>query len=280
MLNNLKIKQLKPKEKLYRIADHSGLCIEIRPSGGKFWRYRYRFLGKAKMLTIGQYPEISLAYARSKTMEYREQLAKDVDPVNFQKNEKEALIQAHDDTFMSVAKEFCDMKQLTQSEEWLKRRTSYFERDVYPTIGNKPIKFVDSADIKNILDSTMKRIIKSGRGTGEVKTIFVRQIIGEIMQYAIITKRITHDPTYALRRYIIKPDVEHAKPVGQADKKVIMLSISRYGGSESTKNALKTIIYTMLRTIEIRRGLKKYINFEDRTWTIPVATKAEILAGK
>lgn len=280
MLNDLKIKQLKSKDKLYRVADHSGLCIEIRPTGAKFWRYRYRFLGKAKMLTIGQYPEISLAYARSKTMEYREQLAKDVDPINFQKNEKQALIQAHDDTFAAVAKEFCDMKKLTQSEDWLKRRTSYFKKDVYPAIGNKPIKFVDSADIKNILDATIRRIIKSGRGTGEVKTIFVRQIIGEVMQYAIITKRITHDPTYALRRYIIKPDVEHAKPVEPVDKKIIMLSISRYGGTESTKNALKAIIYTMLRTIEIRRGLKEYIDFDNKTWTIPVASKAELQAGK
>ena len=52
MLNDLKIKSLKPREELYRVADHSGLCIEIRPSGSKFWRYRYRFLTKAKMLTI------------------------------------------------------------------------------------------------------------------------------------------------------------------------------------------------------------------------------------
>lgn len=63
ILNDLKIKQLKAREKIYRVADHSGLCIEIRPTGGKFWRYRYRVLTKPKMLTIGKYPEISLAYS-------------------------------------------------------------------------------------------------------------------------------------------------------------------------------------------------------------------------
>lgn len=74
MLHDLKIKQLKSKEKVYRIADHSGLCIEVRTTGKKFWRYR--FLNKPQMLTIGQYPEISWSYVRTKTNEYREQLTK------------------------------------------------------------------------------------------------------------------------------------------------------------------------------------------------------------
>jgi hypothetical protein len=103
MLNDLKIKRLKPREELYRVADHSGLCIEVRPSGSKFWRYRYRFLTKAKMLTIGQYPEITLAYARLKTIEYREQLAKGVDPISHQKNERLEAIKANNGTFLLVA---------------------------------------------------------------------------------------------------------------------------------------------------------------------------------
>ncbi|NNH79436.1 DUF4102 domain-containing protein [Acinetobacter sp. ANC 5380] len=71
MLNNLKIKQLKAKDKIYRIADHSALCIEVRTSGRKFWCYRYWYLNITKILTIGSYPEISLSYARDKTKEYR-----------------------------------------------------------------------------------------------------------------------------------------------------------------------------------------------------------------
>ena len=87
MLNDLKIKRLKPIEKVFRVADHSGLCLEIRPSGGKYWRFRYRYLTKANMLTIGQYPEISLAEARLKTLEFRKQLANGVDPSSYQQEE-------------------------------------------------------------------------------------------------------------------------------------------------------------------------------------------------
>ncbi len=126
----------------------------------------------------------------------------------------------------------------------------------------------------------MARIKKSGRGTGEVKGIFVRQIIGEVMEYAIITKRISIDPTYVLRGYIKQPDVTHARPLTESEKKVLMLKLNAYGGSISTRNAIKAAIYTWLRSIEIRRGKKEYIDFEDKTWTIPAVSRADILAGK
>lgn len=93
MLNDLKIKRLKPTEKVFRVADHSGLCLEVRPSGGKYWRFRYRYLTKANMLTIGQYPEISLAEARLKTLEFRKQLANGVDPSRYQQEELLKAIQ-------------------------------------------------------------------------------------------------------------------------------------------------------------------------------------------
>lgn len=143
-----------------------------------------------------------------------------------------------------------------------------------------PIKDVSSVDIKRILDNTIKRVQKGGRGTGEKRAISMRQIIGEVMQYAIISDRLKNDPSYALRGYIKHPETEHAQPINAQDRKKIMPSINSYKGSICTKNALKTLIYTMLRTIEIRRGLKSYIDFDARTWTIPIASKSDLMAGK
>ncbi len=219
MLNDLKIKRLKPTEKVFRVADHSGLCLEVRPSGSKFWRFRYRFLTKANMLTIGQYPEVSLAEARLKTLEFRKQLANGVDPSSYQQEELLKAIQANTGTFSLVAAEFLESKAGQQSEEWFTRRNSYYKKDIFPILGNKPIHEVDSIDIKNVLDSTMARIRKSGKGTGEARGIFVRQIIGEVITYAIITKRISIDPTYALRGYIKLPEVTHARPLTEPEKK-------------------------------------------------------------
>lgn len=280
MLNDLKIKQLKAKEKLYRIADHSGLCIEVRPTGKKFWRFRYRFLNKPQMLTIGQYPEISLSYARSKVIEIREQLAKNIDPIAFKKNERLEALQSQEETFSSLAKEYCNHKKAMKSNNWLYVRELSYEIDIFPVIGNKPIKEVTSVDIKNIMDNALSRVLRSGKGTGEKKAILVRQHIAEVMQYAIISDKLVNDPTYALRGYIQSPEAENAQPVNSKDRKVIMSKIDNYSGAISTKNALKTLIYTMLRTVEIRRALKEYIDFEARTWTIPIVTKSDLLAGK
>lgn len=280
MLNDLKIKRLKPTEKVFRVADHSGLCLEVRPSGGKFWRFRYRFLTKANMLTIGQYPEVSLAEARIKTLEFRKQLSNGVDPSSYQQEELLKAIQANAGTFSLVAAEFLESKTGQQSEDWFKRRKSYYKKDIFPVIGNKPIHEVDSIDIKNVLDTTMDRIRKSGKGTGEVRGIFVRQIIGEIMTYAIITKRISLDPTYALRGYIKIPEVTHARPLTETEKRELFPKLNTYGGLVSTRNAIKAATYSWLRSIEIRRGRKEFINFDERTWTIPAVTRADILAGK
>ncbi|WP_338558071.1 tyrosine-type recombinase/integrase [Acinetobacter sp. KS-LM10] len=280
MLNDLKIKQLKAQDKVYRVADHSGLCIEIRPTGKKFWRFRYRFLNKPQMLTIGQYPEISLSYARTKTNEFREQLAKNIDPITLKKAERMEAMQAQEETFRAIAKEYCEHKKKSKSKNWLYIRNLAYDVDIFPVIGDKPIKDVSSVDVKNIMDSAIKRVLKSGKGTGENKAISIRQIIAEIMQYAIISDRLINDPTYALRGYIHTPETENAQPVSSKDQKLIMPSINKYKGSISTKNALKALIYTMLRTIEVRRGLKEYIDFDARTWIIPIASKSDILNGK
>ncbi len=280
MLNDLKIKQLKAKDAVYRVADHSGLCIEIRPTGKKFWRFRYRFLSKPQMLTIGQYPEITLSYARSKTAEFRELLAKNIDPMQAQKKERIEAMQTQADTFKAIALEYISHKKKAKSANWLYIRDHAYEYDIFPVIGEKAIKDISSVDVKNVMDGALNRVLKSGKGTGENKAILVRQMIAEVMQYAIISDKITNDPTYALRGYIHTPETENAQPIGAQDKKLIMPRIQSYNGSISTKNALKALIYTMLRTIEIRRGLKEYIDFEARTWTIPIASKAEILSGK
>jgi hypothetical protein len=70
-LTDLAIKHLKPRDKAYRVADSGSLCLEVSPAGGKLWRYRYEFNGKAQMLALGKYPEVSLQEARRKRDEAR-----------------------------------------------------------------------------------------------------------------------------------------------------------------------------------------------------------------
>ena len=89
-LTEITIKNLKPRDKLYRIADEKGLCIEVTPSGGKLWRLKYRFDGKQKLLALGKYPEITLEEARERRDDARKMLAHGIDPSETRKAEKAA----------------------------------------------------------------------------------------------------------------------------------------------------------------------------------------------
>jgi hypothetical protein len=88
MLSDSKLRSLKPAEKMYRITDSDGLCLEIKPTGKKFWRYRYRYLGVPKMLKLGQYPLVGLAEARKKRDEAKVLLADHINPTTHRSEKK------------------------------------------------------------------------------------------------------------------------------------------------------------------------------------------------
>ena len=80
MLTDAQVRKIKPLDKKKRYSDEKGLYLEVTPSGGKFWRLKYRFNGRESTLTIGSYPEISLAQARRARDEARIQLYNNIDP--------------------------------------------------------------------------------------------------------------------------------------------------------------------------------------------------------
>jgi len=93
MLTDTKIKTLKPKDKRYRIADANGLVLEVKPNGAKYWRYRYRFEGKANMISIGEYPFVTLAQARQNRDKYKSLLNQSINPSAYKKKLKRKKLQ-------------------------------------------------------------------------------------------------------------------------------------------------------------------------------------------
>lgn len=189
-------------------------------------------------------------------------------------------IKNKNETFEQISKEMLEKREENKSSKWLSSRQSYFERDIYPYIGKLSPSEIDSQHIIEIIDKVLERIRSGIRknkggniGTGEYAAKLVKNHIGEVFAYAIITKRAKIDPTYILRDYIEFPAHEHARPMEFQERSNILKKITESGSTRSTKNAARALLYSMLRTIEIRRGLKSYINWDDQTWTIPVASK-------
>lgn len=103
-LTNVAAQGAKPKDKAYRLKDERGLYLEVAPSGGKWWRLRYWLNGKENRLSLGVYPDVSLAQAREKRDEARKLLAQDIDPSLARKQDKEAQT-ADQDTFKTLARD-------------------------------------------------------------------------------------------------------------------------------------------------------------------------------
>lgn len=274
MLNDTKLRTLKPTEKLYRITDFDGLCIEVKPTGKKFWRFRFRYLNKALMMTLGEYPIVGLAEARRLRDDAKALLHKGINPIEDRVEKKQEEKNANKNTFRLVAEEYIENKIADRTEKYKQQMRDSFERDVYRVIGNKAVKDVTSHDVLKIMENTLKRVqSQNNYGTGEVTAIQNRKFIGAVMRYAISTLRADYDPTYAVRDVIERPEVEHARPLEKQELRILRTKIDTYKGSTTVRNAVLAMLYSMLRSIEIRRMQWSFIDFEDKTIKFPIATK-------
>ncbi|NDX19756.1 tyrosine-type recombinase/integrase [Acinetobacter baumannii] len=272
MLSDSKIRSAKPKEKLYRIGDSDGLCIEIKPNGKKYWRYRFQWLKKTQMMSLGEYPIVGLAEARTKRDEAKSLVASGINPVEEKENQKKAKSDEYENRvlFKHVAAEYKAEKLKNRSERYQEAFQRALDKDILKVIGDKDIKEVTSADVLTIMKKTIARVKRQkNHGTGEVSAIQNRTFIGGVMRYAIATLRAEYDPTYAVKNVVERPEIEHARPMEKHEAVQLRNKLNSYGGSTTVKNAGLVMLYSMLRTIEIRRMKWEYVDFEERTITFP-----------
>ncbi|HFG6914770.1 MULTISPECIES: tyrosine-type recombinase/integrase [Acinetobacter calcoaceticus/baumannii complex] len=272
MLSDSKIRSAKPKEKLYRLGDSDGLCVEIKPNGKKYWRYRFQWLKKTQMMSLGEYPIVGLAEARTKRDEAKSLVISGINPVEEKENQKKAKQEEYDNRvlFKDVAAEFKKEKLNNRSERYQEAFQRALDKDILKVIGDKDIKEVTSADVLTIMKKTIARVKRQkNHGTGEVSAIQNRTFIGGVMRYAIATLRADYDPTYAVKNVVERPEIEHARPMEKHEAVQLRNKLNSYGGSTTVKNAGLVMLYSMLRTIEIRRMKWEYVDFEARTITFP-----------
>lgn len=269
-LSDAKIKTLKPEEKTYRILDGDRLYIEVRSTGAKVWRFKFVHEGKESSMSLGEYPAIRLADARSLRDEMKSKLARGIHPVKERKQAREEKTKKITNTFDAIAAEYLKERLVNTTERYREQFKDSLAKDISPVIGGKDVRDITSADVLNILKNTTARVrSQKNHGTGEVTAIQNRKFIGAVMRYAIATLRAENDPTYAVRDVIARPEVEHARPLSKEEKKKARTNLNTYRGTETVKNAGFILLYTMLRTIEIRRMQWSWVDFDERIINFP-----------
>ena len=177
MLTDAHVRKIKPLEKKKRYSDEKGLYLEVTPSGGRFWRLKYRFNGRESTLTIGGYPEISLAQAHRARDEARIQLYNNIDP-NAVKNQR--LQQMDESTlFKSLALEWMEDRKAVIKENTYLRDLSVFEKDIFPVLGDVPIDQIKGKDVV----ACAKKKLKHGVHRKWRNVQFLSLVVFSVLQY-------------------------------------------------------------------------------------------------
>lgn len=261
-LTDVKIRQVKATDKALKLADAAGLYLEVKPNGSKLWRYRYRIGGRENLYAIGDYPSVSLSDARKARDDARELIKQGQHPAHARQNQRSQQIGANALTFKAVAEEWIAKKRSRWAPYYLLQIQRGMKNDIYPRIGRLPIRVVTAADVLAILDRASKR-------GAESVALNLRQWCSAVFRYAVATLRADGDPAAALRGAVIRPPINHSKPMDRDDIGDFQRKLDRYGGHRTTTIAMRLLLLTFVRTVEMRKAEWADINLNEAEWRIP-----------
>ncbi|MGO8756194.1 MAG: tyrosine-type recombinase/integrase [Gallionellaceae bacterium] len=253
----------KSTDKPYKMGDAGGLYLEVAPSGGKWWRLKYRYDSKEKRLSLGVYPDVSLKDARQRRDDARKLLANGIDPGENRKVQKAAKSERSAHSFEVVAREwFAKFKHgwaASHSDKIIKR----FENDVFPWIGGRPINEITAQELLQCL----QRI----EGRGALDTAHrAQQNCGQVFRYAVQTGRSVRDPSGDLRGALAPAKREHYASITEPKAVAELLrAIEGFRGTFIVQCALKLAPLLFVRPGELRKAEWSEIDLDKSEWNIP-----------
>jgi integrase len=257
------VKQAKPRDKAFSLVDGGGLYLLVKLAG-KYWRYNYRYCGKQKTLSLGVYPDISLAEARKRHQTAREELTNGIDPSEIRKVQKITKSLANKDDFESVAREWFNQKLLDKSDSYKVRTTRILEKDLFPSIGGRPISRITAPELLAVLRKIEARTVDIAHRA--------KQVASAVFRYAVTTGRAEGDPSRDLAGALkVKSKTHHAAITDPEELGRLLLAMDGYQGSLVVTTALQLSALLFQRPGEIRHMEWLEINWGKNLWEIPAS---------
>ena len=263
-LTDTAVKNAKPGVKPVKIFDAHGLYLEVSPSGGKWWRLKYRIGGKEKRLSLGIYPETSLKMAREKREAARALLAEGHDPSEVRKATKARQAAAADDAFETIAREWWKNWATTRTARHADQVLKRLEADVFPAIGALPVGKINAP----MLLAMAKKV--EARGANDLARR-AYQVAGQVLRYAVGHGFIDHNPAASVRPGdVLKPKV--TRNLARLDPREVpelLRKIDAYDGHARTRLAMRLMALTFVRTSELIGARWDEFDLEAKQWRIP-----------
>ncbi len=266
-LSDAVIRAAKPREKPYKLFDGGGLFVHITPKGQRYWRLRYWFDGKEKLLALGVFPRIKLAKARALREAAKDAVANGTDPTIQRKADKLAA----SETFADIAEEYVAKQAGVLADRTVKKARWQLREFVNPWIGSRPIRRIDAPELLAVL----RRIEARGKIETAHKT---KELCGRVFLYGIATGRCDRNIAADLKSALApRPTDQHLAAITDPAKVGELLRrIDSYDGQPGSTAALRLLPHVFLRPGELRGGLWSEIDFDAALWRIP----AERMKGK
>lgn len=275
LLSEAAIRNAKPKSKPYKLSDGGGLVLLVQPNGARWWRLRYIFGGKEKMISLGVYPDVPTSTARRRATEARALIAEGRDPSERRQADKaEALRQQfateraaaglpEDDSFEEVAREWFEKQRAAWVDSHAERIIRRLERDLFPGLGRRAIASIEAPDLLAELRKIEAR--------GAVETAHrALQNAGQVFRYAVATSRAKRDPSGDLKGALPPVRAVHMAAITDPNEAAGLLrAIDTYSGSAVTRAALALAALVFVRPGELRKAEWSEIDLDGAQWNIP-----------
>ena len=265
-LNSKAVEAARPKPKTnprdYKIYDEKGLYILVKANGSKYWRFRYRFDGKEKLLALGVYPKVRLSEARRKQEKALELLDDDIDPSVDKKQQNDADKLKKANTFEAVARDWFEEEEKEWTANHAMRVIHSLEREIFPHIGGMPVTKIRTPDIKRAINLIQKR------GAFDIAKRSLQRC-SSVFSFAVQSGIAEINPARDLIGSIKAPKVKHQPSLKREELSECLKRIDGYDGLLQTKIALRLLIHTFVRPGEIRGARWDEFDLAKKEWQIP-----------
>jgi integrase len=260
-LTDTKVKNAKAGS---RLPDGRGLYLLVTPTGGKLWRWKYRYLGKEKLMSFGQYPEVSLADARDKHGAARKLLVSGIDPMAQRKAEKKAVKAASENSFQTIAELWHGHWSVGKSPRHADSVLRRMNGDIFPAIGSLVI-----TDIEAPMLVAMVKAIEQ-RGAYDIAKRAL-EMTGQVFRYAIAHGYASRNPAAEIKPRDILRTVakQNFARIDAKELPNLLRSIEVYQGTHVTRLAMKLMAYTFVRTSELIGAKWEEFDLDAKRWDIP-----------
>ena len=259
-LTDTAVRTAKPSDKPIKMFDERGLFLIVTPAGGKWWRLRYKFDGKEKLLSLGTYPDTSLKDARERREEARKLLANDIDPGENRKVQKAAKVERAENSFEVIAREWFAKYRDTWAPSHSEKIITRLQNDVFPWIGGKPVAEITAPVVLDVLRRIEKRgtLDTAHRAKGN---------ISQVMRYAIATGKADRDPCPDLRGALPPAKESNFASITDPAKVAELLrAMDAFSGTFVVKSALLLSPMLFVRPGELRSAEWKGFDLDKAEW--------------